>query len=263
MRITRELATVAIAILMAVAIGSVLMLVAGKAPGHVWWEMIARSLSSAYTLDDIVYRATPIMLTGLAVSVALDAGLFNIGVEGELTAGVLACAVVGTALPAGTPAIVALPVCTLAAAAAGGFVGGVIGLLRVTRDAHEVITSIMLNDIVAAVALWIGNAVLFENGTTTGPPIIAGAELPHLTASGNPLNASLAIALTAVVAVWWLRSRTTWGQAFRSCLIFRGSFCPYQGLNNPAGRRPNARPAFPQTTSTRSSDSATKQPSPW
>src|SRR5262249_55933397 len=117
---------------------------------------------------------------------------------------------------AGTPAIVAIPTCVLAAAAAGGAVGGFIGVLRVTRDAHEVITSIMLNYIVAAIALWIGNAVLFQNGTTTGPPIASGAELPALGLGGSPFNGSVVLALAAVAATWWLRVRTTWGQAMRS-----------------------------------------------
>jgi general nucleoside transport system permease protein len=214
--IRRELVAVAIAVLASVAIGSAMILVVGKAPGHVWWDMIARTFSSSFRIGDMLYRATAIVLTGLAVSVALDAGLFNIGTEAQVTAGVLACAVTGTALPASTPAIVAIPACTLAAAAAGALIGGVIGILRVTRDAHEVITSIMLNYIVAAIALWIGNAALFQNGTTTGPPIAPGAELPTLGLGGSPVNAAVVLALAAVVATWWLRARTTWGQAMRA-----------------------------------------------
>jgi general nucleoside transport system permease protein len=215
-RLRRELAAVAIAVLASVAIGSVLMLIVGKAPGHVWWEMVARTASSSYALGDVLYRATAIVLAGLAVSIALDAGLFNIGVEGEVTAGVLACAVVGAALPEATPAIVAIPACTLAAAAAGAAIGGLIGLLKITRDAHEVITSIMLNYIVVGVALWIGNAALFQNGTTTGPAIVPGAELPSLGFGGSPVNASIVLAAAAVAATWWLRARTTWGQAIRA-----------------------------------------------
>src|SRR5690606_12297521 len=122
----------------------------------------------------------------------------------------------GTALPADTPAIIAIPVCVLAAAAAGGAVGGLIGLMRVTRGAHEVLTSIMLNAIVAGVALWLGNAVLFEGGTTTGGRITPGAELPLLPLGGSSANAALFLALAAAGLVWWLRARTTWGQAWRT-----------------------------------------------
>jgi simple sugar transport system permease protein len=155
-------------------------------------------------------------MCGLAVALALDAGLFNIGAEGQLTAGVLACAVLGAALPGGTPAVIAVPLCLAAAAAAGAVVGGLTGLLRATRGAHEVITSIMLNAIVAGIALWIGNAALFRGGTTRGDTIIDGAQLPQLGLGGSSANVSLVLAAAAVAALWWLRSRSTWGQAWRA-----------------------------------------------
>jgi len=212
----RELATAAIALLAAVAIGSALMMIVRRSPGDVWLAMIARTASDPSKLGQILYRATALTLTGLSVSLALDAGLFNIGGEGQLTLGILACAVVGAALPRGTPAVVAIPVCTLAAAAGGAAIGALIGALRVARGAHEVITSIMLNEIVAGIALWIGNAYLFQNGTTTGPAIAPGAELPQLPLAGSAANVSIALAALVVAGVWWVGARTTWGQALRA-----------------------------------------------
>jgi simple sugar transport system permease protein len=73
----------------------------------------------------------------------------------------------------------------------------------------------MLNAIVAGVSLWIGNAVLFQNGTTTGPAIAPGSELPELGLGGSAANVSLFFAIAAVASVAWLRMRTTWGQALR------------------------------------------------
>ncbi len=212
----RELQAATVALLASIAFGSLMMLLAGKSPGAVWWAMIVRTAGEPYALGQVLYKATALAFTGLAVSVALDAGLFNIGGEGQLTAGVLACALVGAALPESTPAIVALPLAILAAAAAGGAVGFTIGILRATRGAHEVITSIMLNSIVAGLALWLGNAMIFRGGTTRGAPIAPGAELPLLGLGGSSANAALFIAVAAVVLVWWLRARTTWGQSLRS-----------------------------------------------
>jgi simple sugar transport system permease protein len=88
--------------------------------------------------------------------------------------------------------------------------------MRAKRGAHEVITSIMLNAIVAGVALWIGNEVLFRGETTRGDQIAPGAQLPQLGLGGSAANASLVLAAAAVWALWWLRSRTTWGQAWRA-----------------------------------------------
>jgi len=210
----REFEAAAIAVLVAIAIGSVLMLVVGKSPAHVWSQMLRHVFSEPYWFGYMLYRATALALTGLAVAIALDAGMFNIGAEGQLTAGVVACAVIGTALPEATPAIVAVPVCLLGAALAGGIVGGIIGVLRVARGAHEVITSIMLNAIVAGMALYLGNVALFQGGTTTGKTIVSGAQLPLLGLSGSSANATLVITILVVALVWWLRSRTTWGMAW-------------------------------------------------
>lgn len=212
----RELQAAAIALLASIAVGSALMLIVGKAPGQVWWAMLSRTVADPYVLGQVLYRATGLALTGLAGALALDAGLFNIGAESQAAIGVLGCAVVGAALPAGTPAVVAIPLCLAAAAIGGGVMGAAIGELRVRRGANEVITSIMLNAIAAGVALYLGNRVIFRGGTTTGAAIIPGAELPQLGIGGSPANASIAIAALAVAAMWWLRSRTTWGVAWRA-----------------------------------------------
>ena len=211
-----ELQAAVIALLASIAIGSVLMMIVGQAPGHVWWEMVSRTAGEPYLLGQMLYRATALALTGLSVAVALEAGLFNIGAEGQLAAGVLVCALVGAALPAGTPAGIAIPGCELAGAAAGGAMGAVIGVLRVTRGAHEVITSIMLNAIVAGFSLYLGNRVIFRGGTTTGSAIVEGARLAKLGLGGSSANAAIAIAVIAVAVVWWLRAKTTWGQAWRA-----------------------------------------------
>jgi len=214
--VKRELEAAAIALLASVAIGSVLIMLYGQSPAHVWWQMIARTFSSEYNVGQVLFKATGLVLTGLGVAIALDAGLFNIGAEGQMVAGLVACACTGTALPAGTPAVIAIPACALAAAAAGGAVGALIGGLRVWRNANEVITSIMLNEIVAAVALAIASRYIFANGTTTGLPIAPGAEMPDLGMAGSAANGALVLALLLAAALWWLRARTTWGQALRT-----------------------------------------------
>jgi simple sugar transport system permease protein len=212
--VTRRQASVPLALLASMAIGSVLMMIIGAAPGHVWWLMATRVLGDEYQIGQVLYRASALVLTGLAVSIPLDAGLFNIGGEAQLGAGVFACALAGTALPAGTPAVIAIPVCVLAALAAGGAVGALIGVLRVARGAHEVITSIMLNAIVAGVVLVEASRHVFQGGTTTGAPIAAGAELPQLGFAGSPASVAIVFAIGAIALVWWLRARTTWGQAW-------------------------------------------------
>ncbi len=213
---SRELQAALIALLATVAVGSLLMLISGASPGSVWIAMLDEITRDPYSTGQVLYKATGLVLCGLSVALALDAGLFNIGAEGQMTAGVLTCAVFGMMLPADTPSFIAIPLCLGAAAFGGALVGALIGVLRAKRNAHEVITSIMLNYIVAGVVLWIGNAVLFRGGTTRGGQIAPGAILGDLGLAGSAANWSIVIAIAMVLLLAWLRSRTTWGQSWRA-----------------------------------------------
>ena len=212
----RELAIAGFALGVALAAGSALILASGLSPLRVWGALVGRTLSSEYGVAQVLFKATPLILTGLAVAVALRVGLFNIGVEGQMVAGMLACGVAGAALPAGTPAAVALPVCLAVAALAGGALGALTGALRAYRGAHEVITSIMLNAIVAGLALGAGDAWLFVGESTRTADVVAGAALPSLGVAGSRLSwaAPLAIAAAAALAAWLARARL--GQEWRA-----------------------------------------------
>ena len=102
-RIVVEAEAAAVALLAAMAAGSVLMIVVGASPLDVWRALAASAFGDAYGAGQVVFRATPLVLVGLAVSVPLRAGLFNIGGEGQMIAGALCCAVLAAALPVGTP----------------------------------------------------------------------------------------------------------------------------------------------------------------
>src|SRR5215216_2774860 len=108
------------------------------------------ALGSQKAIVGTLVRATPLIFAGLAVALAFRCGLFNIGVEGQISLGVLAAAWVGVNL-AGLPAVLLLPL-TLIAGAIGGFVWGMIpGFLKARTGAHEVITTIMLNYIASQI----------------------------------------------------------------------------------------------------------------
>ena len=86
---------------------------------------------------------TPIVFASLAVAVALRAGLFNIGVSGQmLVSGFLATVIVGYS---GLDAIIAKPLVLLVGIVAGGLMGGLVGWLKYRFNIHEVVTTIMLN----------------------------------------------------------------------------------------------------------------------
>ena len=120
------------------------------------WETLRRALAgswgTAYGIGQVVFKATPLLLAGVAVDIGLRAGLFNIGVEGQMTMGALVGTVAALQVPDSWPWPVALPLVLAAAALAGGAWAALAGWMRVRFGAHEVISTIMLNRI--ADALW-------------------------------------------------------------------------------------------------------------
>ena len=209
-----------VALLVSVVAGDLLILAVGQSPGAVWRLMLEGTWGNAYGFGQVLYKTTTLVCTGLAVAVGLRAGLFNIGAEGQLAAGGLGAALVGLALPAGTSALIAVPLCTVGALCAGGAVGFVPGALRARWGAHEVITTIMLNFIVLALLSWLISARLRVPETLHTSAIHAGA-LPRLAAwwppfHGSAANGSMVIVLFAALLVNLYLFRTRGGFELRA-----------------------------------------------
>lgn len=210
-RLSRELEAAAVALLVTIAAGSVLIILAAASPLDVWRTLLSRTLGSTYGVGQVIFRATPLVFTGLAVAVPLRAGLVNIGGEGQMIAASLACGVVGAAIPGATPAVIALPIALLAAVTAGGALGAATGALRVHRGAHEVIVAILFNSIIAGVALWLGNEWLFVGDATRTATIVPGARFAELGITGSSASYSIVVALLAAGVVGWVQMRSITG----------------------------------------------------
>ncbi len=164
----------------------------------------------------LLAKATPLILSGLAVAVALKAGLFNIGAEGQILVGAFAAAAVGAAW-SGVPSFVHLPMCLLAAMATGAVWAGLAGFLKAWRGAHEVIVTIMLNYIAILATHYL------VNGPARDPSSLApatrlvqpGARLWALD-GGTNFSAGIALALAAAIGVSLLFSRLRLGFEIRA-----------------------------------------------
>ena len=91
----------------------------GQAPASALRMAFDGTWGTAYGIGQVLFKATPLLFTGLAFEVALRAGLFNIGAEGQLALASLVGAVVASKLPPSLPAVVALPIVLCVAAATG------------------------------------------------------------------------------------------------------------------------------------------------
>ncbi|MBX2856130.1 MAG: ABC transporter permease [Rhodobacteraceae bacterium] len=192
-----------------------------------------------YTL----YYATNFIFTGLAVAVAFQAKLFNIGGEGQAYLGGLGALLVCLAMDAWAPGLLVIPLAILGAALFGAAWAMIPGWLQAYRGSHVVITTIMFNFIAAGLMVGLLSGALMRGGQSNpeSRPIAEAARLPFvhdvlgalgIEAAQSPLNLAFPVALLACVVVWVLIWRTRWGFALRTM----GESEPaarYAGINVP------------------------------
>jgi general nucleoside transport system permease protein len=223
-----------VALMLAAVVGDVLILSFGQSPGAVYKLLLDGTWGNAYGFGQVLYKATTLTFTGLAVGLGLRAGLFNIGAESQLAAGGFVAAIAGLLLPAGIPALLCLPLYMLAAALGGGVVGAVPGVLKARFGAHEVIVTIMLNFVVLALLNYLVSAKLHVPDTLHTPELKSGA-LPRLadfmaSFHGSAANATILLAIATAVALGWYLFRTRRGFELRSVGL-QPSAAEYAGVN--------------------------------
>ncbi|WP_394844214.1 ABC transporter permease [Pendulispora brunnea] len=213
----------ALAVVTAMALGAILIAVAGGDPLSAYSGMFEGSLGSPRAIAETLVWSTPYILTGLSVALAFQGGLFNIGAEGQLALGAVFAALVGYGLPGlvggSVPGVLHVPLTILAGGLAGAAWAGIPGWLKARTGAHEVISTIMLN----YVAL---NAVSFLlNGPMKDPApdnVIARTPLIADSASLSPILSSFRLhwgfplALLAAWGVAWMLKKTTLGFEIRT-----------------------------------------------
>ena len=148
-------------------LGLILAFAAGDSPVHVLAVIGKSAFGSFFDLGSTLYYATPLIFTGLSVAVAFHAGLFNIGAEGQLNLSALVTAWVALLFP-GMPWPLAPLFALACGCAVGAFWGWIPGWLRTRRGSHEVINTIMLNFISAAIVSWLVTAHL-QNPAVQSP----------------------------------------------------------------------------------------------
>jgi len=185
---------------------------ASGAVARAYGALLRGSVGSVGALSETFVGATVLILTGLAVTIPLRAGLFNIGGEGQVIAGGLVGGYVGFAVE-GLPLIVHLPLAVVAAMAGGALVGWVPGVLKARTGAHEVISTIMLNNTLNFVAIWLLTTTLFQVPGRADPisrNILATARMPR-PFSGLRVDIGIILALLVALVVLWLLDRSTIG----------------------------------------------------
>jgi ABC-type uncharacterized transport system permease subunit len=164
----------------------------------------------------VLVKSTPLILTGIAVTVAFASGYFNIGAEGQLYAGAIAAAWIGSTFT-GLPAIAAIPLMMLL-----GFLAGVVwalipAILKIKLKVDEVVTTLLMNSIMVYVVSWLLNGVWRnpETGAQQSPEFFEAARLIKLVPKSR-LHLGFIIAIVVVVIVYILINKTPLGLRMRA-----------------------------------------------
>jgi simple sugar transport system permease protein len=212
-----------LATVLALAIAAVIIIVSSTFTGlgffpllplFAYGNLFAGAFGSGTALGNTLVAAAPLMLGGLAIGLGFKAGLFNIGVAGQFLGGAFTAAVVGSAL-ASAPGAIAVTAAMLAGGAAGAALGFVPGYLKARTGAHEVVTTIMLNNATGLLLAWAVTDLVSASGFTfprTGD--VGNAALPVLL--GRNLHLGVPLAILAIFIVRWLLERTTLGFEIRT-----------------------------------------------
>ena len=224
----------ALALLTALIIGGIIIAITDIDTLSVWgedpWEafkltiggifdaykaLFVGSVGSPRAISETLFTATPLILAGLAVAVGFQAGLFNIGVNGQMHIGGMAA--LWVAFTFTLPALVHIPLAILAAIVGGAVWAGIAGLLKARTGAHEVITTIMLNFIALFLVDYLLKTSFFQQPNRNDPISKAANATAQFPALGDfRVNIGFIVALLAVWFAWWLLYRSTLGFEFRA-----------------------------------------------
>jgi simple sugar transport system permease protein len=196
-------------VLALVAFGSVAacLVAIGVMPQDALFGLLRGSLGTANGWNETLKHTTPLLIAGLAVFIALRAGLFNIGAEGQLLVGALAATAVALRVPSGLGTVLSV----LAGTLAGAVWAYPAGWIKAHRNGHEVITTIMLNNVAVALAVGLVAGPLKNKATSsTSTDVVSEATWLPFLYQDPPLRVSavlpFAILLVWGVAVWVKRT---------------------------------------------------------
>ncbi len=196
----------------ALVLGGVIMALTGHPPLEGYALMVKGAFGTTRAIGNTLAKSATLCLTGLATAIAAQAGIFNVGGEGQLYLGAMASAIVGARLTGVSPWI-GVPLCLLTAMAAGGLYAWGPAVLKVKLKVNEVITTIMLNSAAIYFCSFLANGPLktAEKGISTGTDAVDSAFMFSRIIRRSNLTES--IYLTAVIAliVWYVMKKTTAG----------------------------------------------------
>ncbi|WP_313998680.1 ABC transporter permease [uncultured Paenibacillus sp.] len=188
----------------------------GVNPWELYVSMVKSTFGDLYGFGEVLLKATPIVLTGLAAVLPAKAGLVNVGGEGQLALGALFSTWFAVFYLNGLPAWLGIPLMLLAGALGGAVWAALTAFLKVKGRLNETITSVLLNYVATFMIGYFVHGILKDPESFNWPfsPEIAWTlRLPIL--NGTRLHIGFAVAIAMTVLVWFALAKTRVGFRLR------------------------------------------------
>ena len=199
------------AIVATLILSAIPILIAG---GHFWksyFYLFYGALGTRFNLLETFVKASPLLMTGLAVAFAFRAKFWNIGAEGQLLAGALTATVLGVHM-GGVPQALVLPMIIVAGFIAGGIWASIPAILKTKLKVDDVVSTLLLNYVMIHImgALLFGPLQQPGSSWPRSSAIIEAAQYPVLLVRSR-FHMGILIAFLAVFVIWFINKKTTFG----------------------------------------------------
>ncbi|NNE95567.1 MAG: ABC transporter permease [Acidimicrobiales bacterium] len=194
--------------------GAVLLLLSGSNPVDVYLRMADAAFGSERAWSNTLSRAVPLGLAGLAVAVAGSMGLWNIGAEGQIIAGAIGGAWVARVLP-DADGVILIPAMLIGAVIGGGLLAVIPAVLRAQLGVNEIITTLMLNEVILRVVRYLVNGIWKDPGGSGFPQAPLLPDQSALPGLFGRANIGLLIAAAVLIGFGYFASRSKWGYELR------------------------------------------------
>lgn len=205
-------------ICMAFLCASVLILSAGFNPVAAFYHLFAGAFGTKASLINTINKAVPIAFAGFAVALSKKAGIFNIGIEGQLIFGAFGSVLPGIFLK-GLPAVIHIPVCLLSGMLFGAAYALLPTLLFVKRGTNLMVMGIMMNNIASLVITYlIVGPFAGKNATVSSTEMVEeSAFLPYIITKPNKLSIGILIVFAVAFLMWLFINKTSIGYELKMC----------------------------------------------
>ncbi|MCL4295053.1 MAG: ABC transporter permease [Anaerolineae bacterium] len=204
------------AIIVTFLLTATLVLLVKANPLEAYYYFLVDPLSSRVSAIEVLVKATPLLLTGAAVTFAFAGGYWNIGAEGQLYAGAVAATAVGLQVHGLSPWL-AIPAMLVGGFAAGMLWALIPALMKIKLAIDEVVTTLLLNSVALFVVSFLLNG-LWRNPISQWPqsPEIAPAAIFPKLIPRSRLHLGFILAVVIIVVLWFVLTRTAFGLRMRA-----------------------------------------------